>query len=136
SLSKGGYSILVDQARKAKGTTTMFLKKFKIEEKEKFIAGLKEWYSIDLSEKEYETLSKIPSGELRRELARFVSGKLGFGWTTFDHTAGPVPLYAFGPGAHYFTGVMDNTDVGKLIMRLCGITSAIFPSVKSKTTGY
>lgn len=131
SLSKGNYSILVDKARKAKGTTTMFLKKYKIEEKEKFIAGLKEWYSIDLSENEYEILSKIPSGELRRELARFVSGKLGFGWTTFDHTAGPVPLYAFGPGAHYFTGVMDNTDAAKLIMKLCGITSATFPKIST-----
>ncbi len=136
SLSNGNYTILVDHARKAKGTTTMFLKKFKVEEKEKFIAGLKEWYSIDLSEKEYEMLSKIPSNALRRELARFVSGKLGFGWTTFDHTAGPVPLFAFGPGAHYFTGVMDNTDVAKLIMNLCGITSAIFPKVESKTSGY
>lgn len=129
SLSKGGYSILVDQAKKAKGTTTMFLKRFKIEEKEKFIAGLKEWYGIDISEKEYEVLTKIPSGELRRELARFVSNKVGFGWTTFDHTAGPVPVYAFGPGAHYFTGFMDNTDVAKLIMRLCGITSATFPKI-------
>lgn len=131
SLSKGGYSILVDQARKAKGTTTMFLKKFKIEEKEKFIAALKEWYGIDVSEQEYEILKKIPSAELRRELARFVSGKLGFGWTTFDHTASPVPVYAFGPGAHYFTGVMDNTDVAKLIMKLSGITSATFPKVGS-----
>ncbi|HEY8543202.1 MAG TPA: alkaline phosphatase [Pseudothermotoga sp.] len=129
SLSKGDYSILVDQARKAKGTTTMFLKKFKIEEKEKFIAGLKEWYGIDISDQEYESLRKITTSELRRELARFVSNKVGFGWTTFDHTAAPVPVYAFGPGANYFTGVMDNTDVAKLIMKISGITTATFPKI-------
>lgn len=129
SLSKGDYSILVDQARKAKGTTTMFLKKFKIEEKEKFIAGLKEWYGIDTSDQEYESLRKITTSELRRELARFVSNKVGFGWTTFDHTAAPVPVYAFGPGANYFTGVMDNTDVAKLIMKISGITTATFPKI-------
>lgn len=129
SLSKGDYSILVDQARKAKGTTTMFLKKFKIEEKEKFIAGLKEWYGIDISDQEYESLRKTTTGELRRELARFVSSKVGFGWTTFDHTAAPVPVYAFGPGANYFTGVMDNTDVAKLIMKISGITTATFPKI-------
>ncbi len=131
SLSNGNYSILVDQARKAKGTTTMFLEKFKIEEKEKFIEGLKDWYGIDISDQEYEFLSKVPSNQLRRELARFISGKVGFGWTTFDHTAAPVPVYAFGPGAQYFTGVMDNTDVAKLIMKLSGITSATFPKIKT-----
>ncbi|HOK84443.1 MAG TPA: alkaline phosphatase [Pseudothermotoga sp.] len=129
SLSKGGYSILVDQARNAKGTTTMFLKQFKIQEKEKFIAGLKDWYNVEVSDQEYEMLAKIPANELRRELARFVSGKLGFGWTTYDHTAGPVPIYAFGLGAQYFTGFMDNTDVAKLIMKLCGISSATFPVI-------
>jgi alkaline phosphatase len=39
-------------------------------------------------------------------------------YTTTDHTASPVALYAFGPGAHRFSGVMDNTDIAKKIREL------------------
>jgi len=31
--------------------------------------------------------------------------------STGGHTANPVPLYAFGPGAEQFGGVMDNTEI-------------------------
>jgi len=39
-------------------------------------------------------------------------------WTNKVHTGQPVPLYAYGPGALLFTGVLDNTDIPK---RLCGL---------------
>jgi alkaline phosphatase len=136
SLSKGGYTINVEQARKAKGTTQMFLSQFNIADKEKFIAGLKDWYGISITDAEYENLRKIPSNNLRRELARFVSEKVGFGWTTFDHTAAPVPVYAFGPGAYYFTGFMDNTDIPKIIMQLTKLSTISFPEIKSTGSGY
>lgn len=131
SLSAGGYVIHVEQARKAKGTTRMFLKEYDIRDKEWFIAGLKEWYGVDVTDEEYDALAKVRPAELRRELARFVSRKMGFGWTTYDHTASPVPIFAFGVGAHFFTGVMDNTDVAKMIMRLMGITTVRFPTAAS-----
>lgn len=35
-----------------------------------------------------------------------------------SHTAGMVPLFAFGPGAEAFGGIRDNTDVGRIISRL------------------
>ncbi|WP_448376213.1 alkaline phosphatase [Fervidobacterium sp.] len=127
SLSKGGYTINVELARKAKGTTAMFLAQYSISDKAKFIAGLREWYGISITDAEYEMMTKIPSNNLRRELARFVSEKVGFGWTTFDHTAAPVPVYAFGPGAHLFTGLMDNTDVPKILLRLTGLSTITFP---------
>lgn len=38
------------------------------------------------------------------------------GWTTGDHTGGPVPVYAIGKGAEKFAGRMDNTDIkGKIL---------------------
>ncbi|MEN3042985.1 MAG: alkaline phosphatase [Fervidobacterium sp.] len=132
SLSTGGYTINVEQARKAKGTTTMFLKQYDINNKDAFIRGIKEWYDITMSDAEYETLKKVPTNNLRRELARYVSFKVGFGWTTYDHTAQPVPVYAFGPGAYLFTGVMDNTDIAKTLMRITNVSSVAFPSVSSK----
>ena len=114
----------------------MFLSQYNIADKEKFIAGLKEWYGISITDAEYENLRKIPSNNLRRELARFVSEKVGFGWTTFDHTAAPVPVYAFGPGAHYFTGFMDNTDIPKIIMQLTKLSTISFPAIKTTGSGY
>ncbi|MEO8381400.1 MAG: alkaline phosphatase [Acidobacteriota bacterium] len=37
-------------------------------------------------------------------------------WSTTDHTATMVPLFAFGPGSAAFAGLQDNTDVGKKLM--------------------
>jgi alkaline phosphatase len=42
-------------------------------------------------------------------------------WASNLHTAQWVPLFAFGPGAEHFSGVMDNTDIGVLIAKLLGI---------------
>ena len=39
-------------------------------------------------------------------------------YTTVNHTASPVVVYAFGPGAHRFSGVIDNTDIAKTIREL------------------
>ena len=49
-------------------------------------------------------------------------------WTTNVHTALWVPLFAFGPGADHFSGVIDNTDIGILIAKLLGIED--FPSTQ------
>ena len=40
--------------------------------------------------------------------------KLNF--STTDHTAVMVPVYAFGPGAEKFTGIYDNTDIFRKIL--------------------
>ena len=39
-------------------------------------------------------------------------------WSTTDHTAVAVPVFAFGPGAAGFAGFQDNTDVGKRLLSL------------------
>jgi len=44
-------------------------------------------------------------------------------WSTKNHSALPVPLYAFGPKASIFAGVYDNTEVPKKIAKLLSITS-------------
>lgn len=43
------------------------------------------------------------------------AGALGVKWTTGKHTAQPVPLYAWGPGAATFRGEIDNTGVHALL---------------------
>lgn len=42
-------------------------------------------------------------------------------WTTHSHTAVPLPLFAFGPGASQFTGLHDNTDIPVMMARLLKI---------------
>ena len=39
-------------------------------------------------------------------------------WGTRDHSAVAVPIFAQGPGAERFAGLMDNTDVGKRLLEL------------------
>ena len=38
------------------------------------------------------------------------------GFTTKDHTASMIPIFAMGPGAERFTGIIDNTTVGKILL--------------------
>jgi alkaline phosphatase len=39
------------------------------------------------------------------------------GFVHGDHTASMVPLFAYGPGSAVFSGVHDNTDIGKAMIR-------------------
>lgn len=42
-------------------------------------------------------------------------------WASDIHTAQWVPLFAFGPGAEQFNGVIENSDIGVLVAKLLGI---------------
>lgn len=47
-------------------------------------------------------------------------------WVSDDHTANWVPLFAFGPGASRFSGVFDNTQIGRRIADLLNLVD--FPA--------
>lgn len=57
----------------------------------------------------------------------YEGGVAGVRWVWDLHTAQWVPLFAFGPGAEHFSGVMDNTDIGVLVAKLLGIDD--FPAI-------
>lgn len=44
--------------------------------------------------------------------------KAGLDWTSFKHTALPVPVFAMGEGALCFQGNYDNTDIAKKLMAI------------------
>jgi alkaline phosphatase len=46
---------------------------------------------------------------------------LQVGWVSGGHTGGPVPLYAFGPGALKLSGFRDNTEIAKVIAEVLGL---------------
>ena len=43
-------------------------------------------------------------------------GSLDIQFTTGHHTANMIPVFAIGPGAEAFSGVYDNTDIGKQLI--------------------
>ena len=53
---------------------------------------------------------------------------LDIDWATRRHTGVPIAMYVFGPGAIYFTGVHDNTDIPKIIAELLGLED--FPQLR------
>lgn len=49
---------------------------------------------------------------------RIFDNKAGLGWTSGAHTALPVNTSAKGPGSELFEGMIDNTDVAKILKQL------------------
>ncbi|MFA5819398.1 MAG: alkaline phosphatase [Bacteroidales bacterium] len=49
-----------------------------------------------------------------------LSHKVKLNFSTKDHTAVMVPVYAFGPGAEKFTGIFDNTELFQKILSCFG----------------
>lgn len=52
------------------------------------------------------------------ELFKHISSVSGIGWSTGDHSAAPVPVFAIGCGAEKFSGIQDNTEIPKKIMSI------------------
>ncbi|MGQ8336409.1 alkaline phosphatase [Sunxiuqinia sp. A32] len=50
------------------------------------------------------------------------TGDFKGGFTTGGHTGIMVPVFAYGPGAENFTGIMENTDIPKKMMELFGFS--------------
>lgn len=52
---------------------------------------------------------------------RVLNNKAGLGWTTWSHTASPVPVFAIGQGHEMFNGYYDITDIPKKIRIAMGL---------------
>lgn len=77
--------------------------------------------ALDFARKRGDTLVIVTSdhetGGLRVSETKITS-RWRIEWSTGDHTATAVPLFAFGPGSAAFAGFQDNTDVGKKLATL------------------
>jgi len=58
---------------------------------------------------------------------------LRYRWGTTNHTASPVPIFAYGPGAERFTGANDNTAVAPIVSALLGL--GLFPGEDAPPPG-
>lgn len=54
-------------------------------------------------------------------LTHLLNRKSGLSWTSYSHTAVPVPVMAMGPGAKRFDGYYDNTAVARKLARAMGV---------------
>lgn len=57
-------------------------------------------------------------------VTHILNEKAGIDWTSYYHTAVPVPVLAMGAGQYVFTGYYDNTDVAKKIIEVADLSSA------------
>ncbi len=77
---------------------------------------------LKFAAKDKETLVIVTAdhetGGFTIEDGNFETGDVLGDFTTGSHTGIMVPVYAFGPGAENFTGIIDNTDIPKKIMEL------------------
>ncbi|WP_322406192.1 alkaline phosphatase [Idiomarina sp. PL1-037] len=57
--------------------------------------------------------------EALRQALIYITGDItGTGWTTGGHTGVDVPVFAAGPYSENFGGYMDNTDIGKQLIKI------------------
>jgi alkaline phosphatase len=77
---------------------------------------------LDFAEKNGETLVIITADHetggfalLGGSVKNKITDETGF--VQKDHTATMVPLFAYGPGSALFSGIQDNTDIGKTMIR-------------------
>ncbi len=57
-------------------------------------------------------------GELANKAVQILNDKSILAWTSYSHSATPVPLFAVGVGAERFSGWHDNTEVVPLMLQL------------------
>lgn len=78
--------------------------------------------ALDFASRDRETLVIVTAdhetGGMSITDGNMYTGMVKGGFTSEDHTAVMVPVFAFGPGAAEFTGIMDNTDIHRKMSKL------------------
>jgi len=57
------------------------------------------------------------AGLLAGDAISILNRKAGIGWTSHSHTGSPVPVFIMGRGSSQLPGLLDNTDIPKLILK-------------------
>ena len=92
--------------------------------------------ALEFAEKDKETLVIVTADHETGGLAmpdnasRTKGNKSTAKWTTNNHSASHVPIYAYGPGAIEFTGMLDNTDICKKLAVMMNLKD--FPKVEEQ----
>jgi len=80
--------------------------------------------ALEFAAKDGETLIVVTAdhetGGMALAGGNMKTGMVRGAFTSGDHTAVMVPVFAYGPGAELFGGIQENTDIAKKIMQLLG----------------
>lgn len=145
ALGNGGYTMQLDLLQHQKCSawilSDMFTRLFKDKKKpawaevqQIYREQLGFWEAVEISadeEKELKALYKAACNHKTKDTKTMYKtiNKLGdagiallnkkarVGWTTRDHSAHAVPVFAIGAGAENFSGWHDNTEIAPLIMK-------------------
>ena len=58
-------------------------------------------------------------------VTRMLNARAGVAWSSSDHTARPVEVFAIGKGAEAFRGSYENSDIAKKIIRIAALSKAL-----------
>ena len=85
--------------------------------------------ALDFAEIDGETLVLITAdhetGGLGINGGNMEKGEVTGAFTTKGHTGVMVPVFAYGPGAHEFSGIQENTELFEKMMKLLDINEPI-----------
>lgn len=88
------------------------------------VAYVEGQFGFSLSQQEQNELVVFDIDEdkwiIETALKAIIDERTNTGWTTSGHTGIDVEVFAFGTGAHSFSGNMDNTDIALKIFELLG----------------
>ncbi|OCA88111.1 alkaline phosphatase [Bacillus sp. FJAT-27225] len=74
---------------------------------------VKQYTGLDVTDAEAAKIQSAKDAGIA--INQLVSERARVGWATTDHTGVDIPVYAFGPGADLFRGLLENTDFPELM---------------------
>ncbi|WP_456472725.1 alkaline phosphatase [Methanocaldococcus sp.] len=114
-----GKAIDEDEILSIKASTSKMAKLIKSGEDPKEV--LKKYANIDLSAEELNKIKKAMNSTnkyaLSNAIAEIIDNRVGVKFISHKHTAVPVPLLAYGPGAEDFMSFHHHVDTSKLIAK-------------------
>ncbi|UOQ83758.1 alkaline phosphatase [Gracilibacillus salinarum] len=83
------------------------------EDRSKVKEIVEQYTNISLTDEEVQSIQEAEDVALAINTA--VSNHAGIGWTSTNHTAADIPVYAYGPQSDKFVGFHDNTDLPEIL---------------------
>lgn len=120
-LSVGGYNKYESKVEILRNVTATgkYMAKLLNDERSNAKEILRKYANIKLTRDEFRRIKEVRNPAF--EINSIISERAVVGWTSRVHTGEDVPLYAFGLGTSRFRGILDNTDVPKIMAELMNV---------------
>ncbi|QFT89100.1 Alkaline phosphatase 4 precursor [Bacillus sp. THAF10] len=76
---------------------------------------VQKYTSLELTDKEIEKIKTAEKPAIA--INNVISDRALIGWTSTAHTGTDLPVYAYGPQSEKFSGLLDNTDLPKIMAK-------------------